>query len=80
PDPAAAVRELRRRGHRRVAVGSLFLAPGLLPDRARDRARAAGAWTVAAPLGSHPALVEVLVQRYREAAHEASSHGHAFRR
>jgi sirohydrochlorin ferrochelatase len=72
PDPGTAIRELQRRGHRRVAVGSLFLAPGLLPDRARDRARAAGAWAVGSPLGAHPALVDVLVQRYREAAHAAS--------
>jgi sirohydrochlorin ferrochelatase len=68
PDPGTAVRELRRRGHRRVAVGSLFLAPGQLPDRARDRARAAGAWAVAPPLGAHPALVDILLQRYQEAA------------
>lgn len=74
PDPGAAVRELRRRGHRRVAVGSLFLAPGLLPDRARARAWAAGACVVAPPLGAHPALVDVLVRRYQEAADRSSSH------
>jgi sirohydrochlorin ferrochelatase len=66
PDPGTAVYELRRRGYRRIAVGSLFLAPGLLPDRARDRAAAAGARAVAPPLGAHPALVDILVQRYRE--------------
>lgn len=79
PDPGTAVLKLRRRGHRRVAVGCLFLAPGLLPDRAQERARVAGAWAVAPPLGPHPALVEVLIQRYREAAHEASTYGHASR-
>jgi sirohydrochlorin ferrochelatase len=85
PDPGTAVRELRRRGYRRVAVGSLFLAPGLLTARARDRARAAGAWAVAPPVGAHPALVDVLVQRYRETGsviadprrQELSQHGRA---
>jgi sirohydrochlorin ferrochelatase len=72
PDPGAAVRELRLRGHRRVAVGSLFLAPGLLPGRARDQAQAAGAWGVAPPLGAHPALVDILLERYREAAGASS--------
>lgn len=49
---------LTRRNH--VAVGSLFLAPGRLPDRARSGARRAGATTMADVIGAHPALIDVL--------------------
>ena len=41
-------------GRRHIAVGSLFLAPGLLPDRAAELALEAGAVAVSEPLGADP--------------------------
>lgn len=49
---------LTRESH--VAVGSLFLAPGRLPDRAWNGAHRAGATTVADVIGPHPTLIDVL--------------------
>jgi sirohydrochlorin ferrochelatase len=66
PGPGEAVARLTADGHR-VAVGSLFVGPGFLPDRARADALAAGAVTVAAPLADAPPLVDALVGRYEEA-------------
>lgn len=51
-------------GHH-VVVGSLFLGPGYLPDRARAHALQAGALAVTAPLGAAPELVDLLSERYR---------------
>jgi sirohydrochlorin ferrochelatase len=62
PAVGDVVRELAGQGHR-VAVGSLFLAPGRLPDRARHAALGAGALAVAEALGAHPALVDLLAQQ-----------------
>lgn len=64
PDPAEAVRDLRGAGHRRVAVGQLFLAPGLLADRAAQRAREAGAVAVAEPLGADPVVAALVLERF----------------
>ncbi|HLR95604.1 MAG TPA: CbiX/SirB N-terminal domain-containing protein [Jiangellaceae bacterium] len=51
-----------------VAIGSLFLAPGRLPDRVRSGARRAGATTTADVIGAHPALIDVLTAAvYRSA-------------
>jgi len=52
----------------RVAVGSLFLAPGRLPERAWNDARRAGATTVADVIGAHPALIDVLAAAVQEAS------------
>ncbi|MGH3492253.1 MAG: sirohydrochlorin chelatase [Sciscionella sp.] len=69
PDVPTALAALRARGARRFAIGSWFLAPGLLPDRIGDAARRSCAEPlVAAPLGAHPLLAQVLLDRYREAA------------
>jgi sirohydrochlorin ferrochelatase len=62
PAVGDVVRELAGQGQR-VAVGSLFLAPGRLPDRAREAASGAGALAVADVLGPHPALVDLLAQQ-----------------
>jgi len=61
----AAVAALRARGAQRIAVGSWFLAPGLLPDRVR---RAAPGALIAAPLGADPAVAQVILARYAAAA------------
>ncbi len=64
PSTGEAVRDWRREGRRHVAVGSLFIAPGLLPDRAAELAFEAGAVAVSAPLGAHDELARILLARY----------------
>lgn len=64
PTVPAAIETLRSGGARRIAVGSWFLAPGLLPDRVR---RAAPDALVAEPLGADPAVARVVLDRYRAA-------------
>lgn len=64
PSTGEAVREFRRQGRRHVAVGSLFIAPGMLPDRAAELALEAGAIAVSAPLGAHEELARVILARY----------------
>jgi sirohydrochlorin ferrochelatase len=56
-----AVRDLSRRTGRRVAVASYLLAPGVF----HGRLRGAGAAWVSAPLGGHPAVARVVVDRFR---------------
>jgi sirohydrochlorin ferrochelatase len=68
PSAGDAVRALHDAGCRRVAVGSLFIAPGRLPAAASDSARRAGATAVAPPLGPCPELVSLLVGRFHEAS------------
>jgi sirohydrochlorin ferrochelatase len=65
PDVPTAIADLRRRGARRIAVASWFLAPGRLLDRVHTRA--AGA-PVAEALGAHAAVADVVLSRYRAAA------------
>jgi sirohydrochlorin ferrochelatase len=68
PGVPAAIRSLRARGARRIAVASWFLAPGRLPDRITALARAADpAALVAGPLGAATPLAELLLDRYDEA-------------
>jgi sirohydrochlorin ferrochelatase len=64
PSTGEAVRDWRRQGRRHVAVGSLFVAPGFLPDRARELALEAGAVAVSAPLGAHEELSRLILARY----------------
>jgi sirohydrochlorin ferrochelatase len=64
PTTGEAVRAFRAEGRRHIAVASLFLAPGLLPDRARELALEAGAVAVSDPLGAHPELARVVLARY----------------
>ena len=54
---------LRRAGAARVAVASWLLAPGFY----QRRLAACGADLVTAPLGTHPAVVAAVVDRYRAA-------------
>ncbi|WP_282205655.1 sirohydrochlorin chelatase [Kitasatospora fiedleri] len=61
PSVAARVAELTAEGHPRVAVASYFTAPG---DFARLAAAAGGALT-SAPLGDHPALARLVLERYQ---------------
>lgn len=52
-----------------VAAASYLLAPGFFADRLAGFARAElGLNRAAAPLGAHPAVVEVVLDRYAEAA------------
>ena len=55
PATGEAVRAFRAEGRRHVAVASMFLAPGFLPDRAAELALEAGAVAVSEPLGADPA-------------------------
>lgn len=62
PSAADAVARARGRG-RRVVIASWLLAPGLF----QRRLASAGADVVAAPLGVHPGVVDLVLRRYREA-------------
>jgi sirohydrochlorin ferrochelatase len=62
-DPAAQIAELSRRGT--VAVATYLLAEGFFADQVRA---AAPGLPVAAPIGAHPAVVDLVWQRYDEAA------------
>jgi sirohydrochlorin ferrochelatase len=63
PTVADAVEHLRRRSGP-VATAAFVLAPGSFAARIR----AVGATWSAAPLGSHPAVAELTVRRYLDAA------------
>ena len=62
-DPAGRIVALRRYGT--VAVATYLLAEGFFADQVRA---AAPGLPVAAPLGAHPAVVELVWRRYDEAA------------
>ena len=64
PSTGEAVRQWRRAGYRRVAVGSWFIAPGTLPDRVQDLANQAGVTAVSRPLGAHGLLCQAILDRY----------------
>jgi sirohydrochlorin ferrochelatase len=65
PDVPAAVATLRARGAERIAIGSWFLAPGLLPDRVtRLAVEHAPDALLAAPLGADPEVADVVLGRY----------------
>ena len=63
PTVSDAVARLRRQGARRVVVASYLLSDGLFQDRLRD----SGADGVADPLGTHPAMVRLIANRFRRA-------------
>lgn len=63
PRVADAVAQQRRRGAKRVVVASYLLAEGLF----QDRLRSSGADAVADPLGTHPAMVRLIANRFRRA-------------
>lgn len=65
PDVSSAIASLRAAGARRIAIGSWFLAPGLLPDRVAAAALTADPGAViAAPLGADPDVADVVLARY----------------
>ncbi|MEU8529823.1 sirohydrochlorin chelatase [Streptomyces sp. NPDC048629] len=63
PTVPEAVRALAARGRHRVAVASLFTAPGLFATRSAAQAP----WIAAAPLAGHPALARLVLHRYDHA-------------
>ncbi|MEV7611656.1 sirohydrochlorin chelatase [Streptomyces sp. NPDC089799] len=67
PDVAAAVRELRAEGVRRIVVAPYVIAPGRLPDRIAAGAAEAGADVLADVLGAAPELARLLLTRCDEA-------------
>ena len=67
PHVPTAVAAARTR-YRRVAVASYLLAPGRFHNQLTD----AGADTVAAPLGPHPAILTALATRYHTATRQAA--------
>src|SRR3954470_11147456 len=70
PATGEAVRAFRAEGRRHVAVASMFLAPGFLPDRAAELALEAGAVAVPKPLGADPELARTILARYAVGAVE----------
>jgi sirohydrochlorin ferrochelatase len=64
PTVAEAVFDLRGRTGQRVAVATYLLAPGHFHEQLGQ----AGADWVTAPLGGHPALAGVVIDRYRAAS------------
>ncbi|HEV2929729.1 MAG TPA: CbiX/SirB N-terminal domain-containing protein, partial [Propionibacteriaceae bacterium] len=56
PSTAEAIRTLRSQGRRHIAVGSWFLAPGLLYTHQAELALEAGAVAVSAPMGGEPEI------------------------
>lgn len=70
PATGEAVRSFRGQGRRHIAVASLFLAPGNLPDRAAELALEAGAVAVSEPLGAHPEIARTILARYAVGAVE----------
>jgi sirohydrochlorin ferrochelatase len=70
PATGEAVRAFRNEGRRHVAVASMFLAPGFLPNRAAELALEAGAIAVSDPLGAHPELARAILARYAVGAVE----------
>ncbi len=70
PASGEAVRQFLAEGRRHIAVGSLFLAPGRLPDRAEELALEAGAVAVSGPLGPDPEIARTVLARYAVGAVE----------
>ncbi|MGP2438686.1 sirohydrochlorin chelatase [Streptomyces sp. JW3] len=62
PTVPAALASLTADGHRRIALASYFTAPG----RFATETAAAAPWIASAPLGTHPAMAELLLHRYDE--------------
>ncbi|HET7356864.1 MAG TPA: CbiX/SirB N-terminal domain-containing protein [Nocardioidaceae bacterium] len=70
PATGEAVRAFRAEGRRHIAVGSLFLAPGTLPNRAAELALEAGAVAVSEPLGVDLEVARTVLARYAVGAVE----------
>ncbi|PWI18564.1 sirohydrochlorin chelatase [Streptomyces sp. Act143] len=76
PTVPAAVEALTARGYDRVAIASYFTAPGRFATECAE----AAPWTASAPLGTHPAMADLILHRYdqmtslRGAGNCATSH------
>jgi sirohydrochlorin ferrochelatase len=70
PSTGEAVRAFRAQGRRHIAVGSLFLAPGFLYDRASELALEAGAVAVSQPFGADSEVARTILARYAVGAVE----------
>jgi sirohydrochlorin ferrochelatase len=68
PAASEAIRAHRSDGRRHIAVGMLFLAPGVLPDRVKELSEEAGAVAVAEPLGVADEVADAILARYAVAA------------
>lgn len=64
PTPAEAVAALRADGIRNIAVSGYLMTPGYFARKAAT----SGATTTAAPLGAHPTLARLILDRYDTAA------------
>ncbi|MEV5876100.1 sirohydrochlorin chelatase [Streptomyces sp. NPDC052101] len=62
PTVPAALRALAAKGRHRVAIASYFTAPG----RFATQCAQAAPWMASAPLGAHPAMARLILQRYEE--------------
>ncbi|MFI0267942.1 sirohydrochlorin chelatase [Streptomyces luteogriseus] len=69
PTVDTAVRTLLARGRRHIALASYFTAPGRFATECARKAP----WTVAAPLGTHPSMAQLLLHRYEETLANAAS-------
>jgi sirohydrochlorin ferrochelatase len=58
-----AIRSLTASGRHRVAVASCFTAPGRFATECAE----AAPWIASAPLGTHPAMAELILHRYDQA-------------
>ncbi|MEU9389516.1 sirohydrochlorin chelatase [Streptomyces sp. NPDC048324] len=67
PTVPDAIRALAARGRHRVAVASYFTAPGRFATECAE----AAPWIASAPLGTHPAMAELLLHRYDNAVRGA---------
>lgn len=77
PDVPAAVASLRAAGARRFAIGSWFLAPGLLPDRIIRLAREhTDSPVIAAAMADDRDVADLVVQRYADALRAAPDSAH----
>ncbi|MEU6352002.1 sirohydrochlorin chelatase [Streptomyces sp. NPDC047072] len=65
PTVETAIRSLTARGRHRVAVASYFTAPGLFATQCAEKAP----WIASAPLGTHPAMTDLILHRYDQASH-----------
>jgi sirohydrochlorin ferrochelatase len=68
PTVSEAVRQSYASGAKLVAVATYLLAPGFFADSVRDSALSAGAVAVSEPLGPAPEIVQLVIERLREAS------------
>ncbi|MER5451490.1 sirohydrochlorin chelatase, partial [Streptomyces sp. NPDC002764] len=69
PTVPDAIRALAAKGRHRVAVASYFTAPGRFATECAE----AAPWIASAPLGTHPAMAELLLHRYDNAVRGAGN-------